>query len=76
MTPEEFVSAGDYLVHTCHTWTWSSGEPGRIKSYLPPDKQFLVTRGVPSYRRAVDMNKDELREVAVEGKLGDGDTEW
>ena len=22
LTPEEFVSAGDYLVRTCPTWSW------------------------------------------------------
>ena len=22
LTPEEFVLAGDHLVHTCPTWTW------------------------------------------------------
>ena len=44
LTPEEFVSAGDHLVYHCPTWSWSAGEPGRKKAYLPPDKQFLVTK--------------------------------
>lgn len=44
ITPEEFVRAGDYLVYHCPTWSWAAGEPGRRKPYLPPDKQFLVTK--------------------------------
>ena len=44
LTPEEFVSAGDHLVYHCPTWSWSGGEPGRKKAYLPADKQFLVTK--------------------------------
>jgi ubiquitin-like-conjugating enzyme ATG3 len=45
LTPEEFVRAGDHLVRTCPTWAWSAGEEGKIKAYLPRDKQFLVTKG-------------------------------
>jgi len=39
LTPEEFVAAGDELVFKCPTWSWESGDPTKIKSYLPPDKQ-------------------------------------
>ncbi|GIL77983.1 hypothetical protein Vretifemale_7442 [Volvox reticuliferus] len=51
LTPEEFVAAGDYLVHACPTWSWEGGDPKKRKSYLPADRQFLVTRngaGTPS----------------------------
>ena len=44
LNPEEFVRAGDYLVYHCPTWSWAAGEAGRRKAYLPPEKQFLVTR--------------------------------
>lgn len=44
LTPEEFISTGDYLVNKCPTWKWSSNK-GNIQSadYLPKDKQFLIT---------------------------------
>lgn len=64
MTPDEFVRAGDFLCRTCPTWSWEAGDPGKARSFLPKQKQFLVTRGVPSRRRA----------AAVEGYGGgDGD---
>lgn len=47
LTPEEFVRAGDELVYKCPTWSWESGDVKKRKSYLPPDKQYLVTRNVP-----------------------------
>lgn len=25
LTPEQFVAAGDYLVHACPTWSWYAG---------------------------------------------------
>lgn len=55
LTPEEFVAAGDHLVHHCPTWQWATGDEARIKSYLPRDKQFLITRNVPCYRRCKQM---------------------
>lgn len=55
LTPEEFVAAGDHLVHHCPTWQWASGDEARTKSYLPKNKQFLITRNVPCYRRCKDL---------------------
>jgi len=52
LTPAEFVAAGDYLVTTAPTWSWSGGEPSLRRTFLPPQKQYLVTRNVPCYRRA------------------------
>ena len=52
ITPEEFLLAGDYLVYKFPTWSWSGASPAsRAVNYLPPDKQFLITRGVPCHRR-------------------------
>ena len=63
LTPEEFVIAGDHLVHQCPTWSWSSAsDPSLRKSYLPAEKQFLVTKSVPCYKRCKDIehcNNDE-----------------
>ncbi|KCV70189.1 autophagy-like protein 3 [Fonticula alba] len=44
LTPEEFVTAGDFLVRKCGTWQWEAGDPAKARSYLPADKQYLVTR--------------------------------
>eukprot|EP00607_Mallomonas_marina_P003512 CAMPEP_0182437628 /NCGR_PEP_ID=MMETSP1167-20130531/85173_1 /TAXON_ID=2988 /ORGANISM="Mallomonas Sp, Strain CCMP3275" /LENGTH=511 /DNA_ID=CAMNT_0024630609 /DNA_START=111 /DNA_END=1646 /DNA_ORIENTATION=- len=73
LTPEEFVIAGDQLVRTCPTWAWTGGEESKLRPYLPSDKQFLTTRGVPSYRRVNEMNSDEVTEQSVQSGLGDGD---
>jgi len=56
LTPEEFVKAGDQVVAKCPTWQWAAGDPANAKPYLPKDKQFLITRNVPSTRRAADLN--------------------
>ena len=40
LTPEEFVAAGDELVFKCPTWSWESGDPEKIRSYLPKGKQI------------------------------------
>lgn len=54
ISPEEFVQAGDYLVYKFPTWQWSSCAKALQKSFLPEDKQFLITKHVPSYQRASD----------------------
>mmetsp|Transcript_12293 Transcript_12293/g.18326 ORF Transcript_12293/g.18326 Transcript_12293/m.18326 type:complete len:386 (+) Transcript_12293:114-1271(+) len=74
VTPEEFVKAGDQLVFKCRTWQWAPGKPSMIKNYLPPGKQFLITRNVPSLKRATDYALQDAKEAIIEenGKLGDG----
>eukprot|EP00928_Gymnodinium_smaydae_P087286 TRINITY_DN71564_c0_g1_i1.p1 TRINITY_DN71564_c0_g1~~TRINITY_DN71564_c0_g1_i1.p1 ORF type:complete len:358 (-),score=67.97 TRINITY_DN71564_c0_g1_i1:94-1083(-) len=47
LTPEEFVEAGDQLIFKFPTWQWAEGDPARSSSYLPKDKQYLITKGVP-----------------------------
>ncbi|PFH37232.1 putative autophagy-related protein 3 atg3 [Besnoitia besnoiti] len=58
LTPQEFVNAGDLLTHKFPTWQWQGcGKAGkRPSSWLPADKQFLITRSVPCYRRVRDMD--------------------
>ncbi|CAD7080997.1 unnamed protein product [Hermetia illucens] len=71
LTPEEFVAAGDHLVHHCPTWQWATGDEAKIKSSLPKDKQFLITRNVPCYRRCKQMEYVG-EETVVEDDAGDG----
>ncbi|ORX48599.1 autophagocytosis protein [Hesseltinella vesiculosa] len=59
LTPEEFVVAGDFLVYKCPTWSWESGVPEKLRNYLPNDKQYLVTRSVPCFRRAAQLELSE-----------------
>lgn len=59
LTPEEFVAAGDFITFRCGTWQWASGEESKRRPYLPPDKQFLITRNVPCYRRVKDMEYND-----------------
>ncbi|CDI79544.1 autophagocytosis associated protein, putative [Eimeria praecox] len=55
MTPQEFIDAGDLLVFKFPTWQWEPAVGKRVNSWLPPDKQFLVTRGVACHRRVRDI---------------------
>ena len=70
LTPDEFVQAGDQLVHRCPTWAWSNSAPNYEQKHLPPNKQFLITRGVPSRRRISSIKDREVNEhVTQDGWL-------
>nr|CAG4636391.1 EOG090X0AKX [Eubosmina coregoni]SVE69967.1 EOG090X0AKX [Eubosmina coregoni] len=73
LTPEEFVKAGDHLVHHCPTWQWSAGDESKMKPYLPKDKQFLLTRNVPCYKRCKQMEYTELEKIV---NPDDGEGGW
>lgn len=66
ITPEEFVAAGDYFVYKFPSWSWAdAATPAKRVSYLPPGKQYLVTRGVPCHSRldenfAGDAGRDDV----------------
>ncbi|KAK4475375.1 hypothetical protein MN116_002437 [Schistosoma mekongi] len=72
ITPDEFVAAGDFLVYHCPTWQWAIGDkPAR--PYLPKEKQYLVTRSVPCYKRVKQMtDHNEEFEKVLEEEDGDG----
>jgi len=76
LTPEEFVRAGDQLVRTCPSWRWESGEASKSRPYLPADKQFLSTKGVPSYSRVTQLEASKLVEESVLGGMGDAEGDW
>lgn len=62
-------------MRACPTWSWAAGDESRLKTFLPRDRQFLVTRGVPCFKRAnAVLGLDALTESMVEGD-GDGE-DW
>ncbi|KAF7588028.1 E2-like enzyme [Aspergillus hancockii] len=84
ITPEEFVLAGDYLVYKFPSWSWADAStPAKRVSYLPPGKQFLVTRGVPCHRRLNDnfagdagLDDEIVRDMLSGGTGSDDDDGW
>lgn len=74
ITPEEFVAAGDHLVHHCPTWQWSAGDESKVKKYLPAEKQFLITRNVPCPKRYDQMQYSEAEPKVIESN--DADNGW
>ncbi|KAF5343473.1 hypothetical protein D9757_014237 [Collybiopsis confluens] len=82
INPEEFVAAGDFLTYKFPVWSWEKGDPSKSREFLPADKQYLVTRGVPCLRRATslaytDADEDAERLLSFGDSSGgsDGD-EW
>lgn len=82
ITPEEFVLAGDFLAYKFPSWSWSAAStPAKAVSYLPANKQYLVTRGVPCHRRlddnfAGDAGQEEQIVRDGEGFGDEGDGGW
>lgn len=61
-------------MHHCPTWQWASGDDSKAKSYLPKNKQFLITRNVPCSRRCKQIEYSEEKEKIVESD--DADNGW
>ncbi|KAI0929952.1 hypothetical protein AcV5_006783 [Taiwanofungus camphoratus] len=64
ITPEEFVAAGDFLAYKFPVWSWEKGDSSKARDYLPTDKQYLVTHGVPCLRRATALAYTDADEDA------------
>eukprot|EP00698_Gefionella_okellyi_P006584 TRINITY_DN15900_c0_g1_i1.p1 TRINITY_DN15900_c0_g1~~TRINITY_DN15900_c0_g1_i1.p1 ORF type:complete len:305 (+),score=80.59 TRINITY_DN15900_c0_g1_i1:35-916(+) len=67
LTPDEFVVAGQQLVHMCGTWSWETGDKKSARDYLPAQHQFLITRKVPCRMRA------KISSQSVERDIDDGE---
>eukprot|EP00051_Salpingoeca_urceolata_P006325 m.83920 g.83920 ORF g.83920 m.83920 type:complete len:323 (+) comp14779_c0_seq3:449-1417(+) len=72
LTPDEFVLAGDFLVENFPTWSWSPGQEDKTRSFLPADKQMLITRNVP----CLPLREEKIEEHMVGGTDGDEDDGW
>jgi len=57
LTPQEFIEAGDQLAFKFPTWNWQAADPLHQVSWLPPNKQYLITRSVTCRRRVRDLDK-------------------
>ncbi|KAH7636347.1 ubiquitin-like protein-conjugating enzyme atg3-like protein [Dermatophagoides farinae] len=66
ITPAEFVIAGDHLVHHCPTWQWQTGDKTKLKTYLPPNKQFLITKQVHCFKRYKDLESIKFQEQIID----------
>lgn len=55
-----------------------AGETTRARDYLPADKQYLITRGVPCLRRATSLAYNEDERLLSFGELSakKGEDEW
>jgi ubiquitin-like-conjugating enzyme ATG3 len=72
LTPDEFVKAGDLLVYKCPTWEWCTADKSKLKSYLPGNKQYLVTRNIPCLSRVNTLVSQKfLEEVVDSGENGE-----
>ncbi|WFD34873.1 E2-like enzyme [Malassezia cuniculi] len=63
ITPEEFVIAGNHLAKSFPAWEWCSGDQKRVRDFLPRDKQYLVSRSVPCFRRISQMIPRQRRRM-------------
>ncbi|CAD6893153.1 unnamed protein product [Tilletia controversa] len=71
ITPEEFVIAGDFLTYKFPTWSWTAGEASKTRDFLPADRQYLISRGVPCLRRVSQMESAAIGRGAGADKSGD-----
>ncbi|KAH9371158.1 hypothetical protein HPB48_017085 [Haemaphysalis longicornis] len=73
LTPEEFVLAGDHLVHHCPTWQWAGVAVLVCNGPVTPPPAALVP--VPCYKRCKHMEYSMEHEKVLEEE-GDEDGGW
>ena len=77
LTPEEFLLAGDFLTFKFPSWSWSdASHPTKRVSYLPPEKQFLLTRNIPCHRRLDEGFKTAEGEENIQSESEEGEEGW
>lgn len=65
ITPNEFITAGNFLTDKFVTWKWNfedaeiSEKNLKIRTFLPKEKQFLITRKVVCYERCQEINASD-----------------
>lgn len=64
LTPAEFLQAGEQLVYKFPSWQWEAGHPKNQATYLPPDRQYLITRNVRCKERVRDLD-EALQKVSM-----------
>jgi len=57
----------------CPTWSWQAGDPAKARPFLPPDKQYLITRNVPCQKRAAMLQAGADDDYDIDA---DGDEGW
>ena len=70
LTPDEFVYVGDTLIEICPTWSWEAGDSKKRNKNLPDDKQYLMTKDVPSMMRATDLMDDSFFKESLDEEDG------
>jgi len=59
------------MCHNPLVATREAGDPKNTRPYLPPDKQFLITRRVPCRARVASLNGETYDETLPSGEDGD-----
>ena len=62
LSPEQFVYCGDILSTKYKSWSWESGVPEKRWTFLPENKQYLITRNIPS-NNIIDRQEYKLHDV-------------
>lgn len=76
LTPEEFVLAGDLLTLKCPSWSWQESSSKTLQKGLPKEKQYLLTRNVPSLMRLSQLEEKTNESKVMNVETDDGEGGW